>query len=330
MLRRDLGRTGLTVSVPGLGCMGMSEFYGPADEAESRRTLAEALDLGYDFLDTADTYGLGHNEELIGGVLRETGRRGRVVVATKFGIVRAPGAYARTLDNSPDYIAAACDASLRRLGLDAVDLYYCHRRDPAVPVEDLVGAMARLVAAGKVRALGLSEVSAATLRAAHAVHPITAVQSEYSLWSREPEAGMLDACRELGTTFVAYSPLGRGFLTGALDVAGLAAGDFRAGNPRFQGEALARNRDLVAALAAFAQGRGLTPAQVALAWLVNREPHVVPIPGARRVARLAENAGAAAVVLSPAEIAELDALFPPGAAAGARYGEAGMAGIEAG
>ncbi|ACL56724.1 aldo/keto reductase [Methylobacterium nodulans] len=326
MQQRPLGRSGLTVSVPGLGCMGMSEFYGPADDAQSRATLEAAFALGYDFLDTADTYGHGHNEALIGSVL--AGRRDRVVVATKFGIVREPGAYSRRIDNSPAFVARACEASLRRLGIETIDLYYCHRRDPAVPIAEVVGAMARLVEAGKVRALGLSEVSPATLRAAHAVHPIAAVQSEYSLWSREPERGLLATCRDLGTAFVAYSPLGRGFLTGTLDVAALAEGDFRRGNPRFQGEALASNRRLAAALDAFARERGATAAQIALAWLVAREPHVIPIPGARRSSRLAENAAAVDIVLDPAEIRRLDTLFAPDAVAGARYPEAGMVGIE--
>ena len=291
MLRRSLGRTGLTV--PGLGCMGMSEFYGSADEAASRDALAGALDLGYDFLDTADTYGLGHNETLIGRFL--AGRRERVVVATKFGIVRRAD---------------------------------CHRRNPETPLAETVGAMARLVEQGKVRALGLSEVSPETLRAAHAIHPIAAVQSEYSLWSRGPEDGMLETCRDLGVTFVAYAPLGRGFLTGAIDPDRLAAGDFRTGNPRFQGAALAQNRRLLAGLGAIAERRGATPAQVALAWLVSRAPEVVPIPGARRRARLAENAAAVDLVLTPGEIAELDALFSPDAVAGARYAEGGTAGIE--
>ncbi len=263
MLRRSLGRTGLTVSVPGLGCMGMSEFYGPADEAASRDALAGALDLGYDFLDTADTYGLGHNETLIGRFL--AGRRERVVVATKFGIVRRADSAERRIDNTPAYIASACDASLRRLGLDTIDLYYCHRRNPETPLAETVGAMARLVEQGKVRALGLSEVSPETLRAAHAIHPIAAVQSEYSLWSRGPEDGMLETCRDLGVTFVAYAPLGRGFLTGAIDPDRLAAGDFRTGNPRFQGAALAQNRRLLADLGAIAERRGATPAKVALA-----------------------------------------------------------------
>ncbi|WP_099899327.1 aldo/keto reductase, partial [Methylobacterium frigidaeris] len=254
------------------------------------------------------------------------GRRDRVVVATKFGIVREGGT--RRIDNSPAYLEAACEASLRRLGIETIDLYYCHRRDPSVPVPEMVGAMARLVEAGKVRALGLSEVSPETLRAAHAVHPIAAVQTEYSLWSREPEAGLLAACRDLDVALVAYSPLGRGFLTGAVDVDSLAPDDFRRGNPRFQGEALAQNRRLAEALGAFARERGATPGQVALAWLLARSPHVIPIPGTRRPERLAENAAAADLALTPADIAALDALFAPGTAAGARYAPGGMAGIE--
>ncbi|ACA14973.1 aldo/keto reductase [Methylobacterium sp. 4-46] len=326
MRQRPLGRSGLTVSLPGLGCMGMSEFYGPADDAQSRAALEAALALGYDFLDTADTYGHGHNEALIGAVL--AGRRDRAVVATKFGIVRAPGRYERRIDNSPAYVAAACEASLRRLGVETIDLYYCHRRDPAVPIEEVVGAMARLVEAGKVRALGLSEVSPATLRAAQAVHPIAAVQSEYSLWTREPEQGLLAACRDLGVALVAYSPLGRGFLTGAVDVAGLAQDDVRRANPRFRDEALARNARLAAALGTFAAERGASAAQVALAWLVTREPHVIPIPGTRKEARLAENAAAMEIRLTPEDLRALDALFAPGAVAGSRYDEAGMVGIE--
>ncbi|MGF3022090.1 aldo/keto reductase [Methylobacterium aquaticum] len=326
MQRRSLGRSGLTVSAPGLGCMGFSEFYGPTDEATAPAALEAALSLGYDFLDTADMYGLGRNEELIGRVLK--GRRDRVVLATKFGIVRREGSSERRIDNSPAYLTAACDASLRRLGVETIDLYYCHRRDPAVPVPEMVGAMARLVEAGKVRALGLSEVSPETLRAADAVHPIAAVQTEYSLWSRDPERGLLDACRDLGIALVAYSPLGRGFLTGAIDVEALAPDDFRRGNPRFQGEALAQNRRLADALGAFAGERGATAGQVALAWLMARDPQVIPIPGTRRPERLAENAAAADLALTPADIAALDGLFAPGAAAGARYAPGGMAGIE--
>ncbi len=328
MERRTLGRDGREVSAIGLGCMGMSEFYGPHDDAQSLDTLAAALDLGIDFFDTADTYGHGHNEELIGRFLR--GRRDRVVLATKFGIVRKPGAYERRIDNSPAYVRQACEASLKRLGIEAIDLYYAHRRDPQVPIEETVGAMAELVRAGKVRQLGLSEVSPATLRRAHAVHPIAAVQSEYSLWSREPEKEMLATCADLGVAFVAYSPLGRAFLTAKLhSPEALAADDFRRANPRFAPEAFARNRRLAEAIAAFAAARGRTAAQIALAWLLAKHPHVVPIPGTRRRQYLAENAAAAEIALSAAEVAELDALFPPDAVAGARYTPAGMAGIEA-
>ncbi|MCC0806651.1 aldo/keto reductase [Methylobacterium sp. W2] len=326
MQKRPLGSTGLTLSAPGLGCMGMSEFYGPADEAESLATLNAALDLSYDFLDTADTYGLGHNENLLGRFLEHC--RERVALATKFGIVR-DAAGSRRIDNTPAYIATACDASLKRLRVETIDLYYCHRRNPETPLEETIGAMAKLVETGKVRALGLSEVSPATLRAAHAIHPIAAVQSEYSLWSRTPEEGMLETCAELGVTFVAYSPLGRGFLTGAIDPNALSAGDFRKGNPRFQGEALAQNRRLAEALGHFAAARGVSAAQVALAWLVTKAPNVVPIPGARRATRLAENAAAMDLALSTAEIAELDTLFAPAAVAGARYAAGGTAGIEA-
>jgi aryl-alcohol dehydrogenase-like predicted oxidoreductase len=326
MRQQPLGQTGLTVSVPGLGCMGMSEFYGPSEETESLNTLAAALDRGYDFLDTADTYGLGHNETLLGRFLK--GRRGRVVLATKFGIVRAPGSSERRIDNTPAYLTAACDASLRRLGVETIDLYYCHRRNPETPLAEMIGAMARLVEQGKVRGLGLSEVSPETLRAAHAIHPIAAVQSEYSLWSRAPEDGMLQTCRDLDVTFVAYAPLGRGFLAGSLDPARLAADDFRRGNPRFQTDALARNQRLLDGLGAIAARRNASPGLIALAWLVDRSPGVVPIPGTRRVDRLAENAAAMDLALTPPEIADLDGLFHPDSVAGARYAAGGTAGIE--
>lgn len=327
MLHRPLGSSGLSVSALGLGCMGMSDFYGPHSDAESLETLSRAVELGIDFLDTADTYGLGRNEELLGRFLK--GRRDSLVVASKFGIARRADSAERRIDNSPAYVAAACEASLKRLGIDCLDLYYCHRRNPDTPIEDVVGAMARLVEAGKVRRLGLSEVSPATLRAAQAVHPIAAVQSEYSLWSRDPEAGILDACRELGVAFVAYSPLGRGFLTGKLDVAGLAEDDFRKGNPRFADEALEHNQELVRALTAFAAARGATPAQIALAWLLGKHPHVIPLFGAKRPARLPENVGALQVRLTEADIAELDGLFPFGAALGERYQPSNRQGIEA-
>jgi aryl-alcohol dehydrogenase-like predicted oxidoreductase len=328
MPRRPLGNTGATVSAIGLGCMGMSEFYGPGNDQQSLETLATALDRGIDFLDTADMYGLGHNEELLGRFLR--GRRERVVLATKFGIVRNPDApKERRIDNSPQYIRQACDASLRRLGIDTIDLYYIHRRDPSVPIEDAVGAMADLVKAGKVRYLGLSEVAPETLRRAHAVHPITAIQSEYSLWTREPEQQMLATCRELRVTFVAYSPLGRAMLTGTVkNGEPFASGDFRRTNPRFQGEALQKNLRLVQGLAAFAKERGASTGQIALAWLLSKHPDVVPIPGTKRAHYVIENAAAMQIELSSEEIATLDRLFDPAAVAGARYAADRMANIE--
>ena len=329
MQRRPLGKTGATVSAIGLGCMGMSEFYGPGNDQQSLETLATALDQGIDFLDTADMYGSGHNEELVGRFL--AGRRDRVVLATKFGIVRNPAASAeRRIDNSPQYIRAACDASLRRLRIDTIDLYYMHRQDPSVPVEDSVGAMAELVVAGKVRYLGLSEVRPETLRRAHSVHPITAIQSEYSLWSRDPEQEMLATCRELGVTFVAYSPLGRAMLTGTVKSAeAFAPDDFRRGNPRFQGEALEKNLRLVQGLAEFAQKRGATTGQIALAWLLTKNPDVVPIPGTKRPHYLRENAAATEIGLSAAETAALDRLFDSAAVTGARYAADRMANIQA-
>jgi len=330
MHTRLLGPLQTPVSAIGLGCMGMSEFYGQSDDSESLRTLARALELGINFFDSADTYGFGHNESLLGRFLKEGGaaRRKEVVIASKFGIVREPGKYERRIDNSPAYIRSACEASLQRLGVEQIDLYYCHRRNPEVPIEETVGAMATLVAAGKVRQIGLSEVSASTLRRAFAVHPIAAVQSEYSLWTRDPEREMLATCAELGTSFVAYSPLGRAFLTGTVSSGQLADGDFRKANPRFQGEAEQTNRLLVEQLAAFAQTRGMTNAQVALAWLLSKHLHVIPIPGTRRIAYLEQNAVAVGHVLNAAEIAELDQLFDPAHVSGQRYPEAGMVGLD--
>ena len=330
MQKRTLGSSKASISAIGLGCMGMSEFYGATDDAQSHSTMARALEVGVNFFDSADIYGFGHNETLIGEFLKAGGpaRRAQVVLATKFGIVRAAGAYERRIDNTPAYVQSACEASLKRLGVEAIDVYYCHRRNPDVPVEDMVGAMAQLVQAGKVKQLGLSEVSSATLRKAHAVHPIAAVQSEYSLWARDPETDMLATCAELGTTFVAYSPLGRAFLTGALDKASLASNDFRNILPRFTGAASDTNQAMVDGLGRFAAGKGMTNAQVALAWLLCKHPHVVPIPGTRRINYLEQNAAAAGFVLSPADTAELDALFPPEAVKGGRYPEAGMVGIE--
>jgi aryl-alcohol dehydrogenase-like predicted oxidoreductase len=333
MEKRDLGASRLTVSALGLGCMGMSEFYGPTDDAQSLATLERALELGVTFLDTADMYGSGHNEELLGRFL--TGRRDKMVLATKFGIVRRPGdtgpaRYERTVDTSPAYLRAACEASLRRLGTEVIDLYYAHRLDPDVPVEDTVGAMAELVRAGKVRALGLSEVSARTLRRAHAVHPIAAVQSEYSLWTREPEAEVLPACRELGVSFVAYSPLGRGFLTGSIGKdTDLAANDFRRISPRFQHDNLERNLRLVDVVKTLAAARGVTPGQMALAWLLHQGKDIVPIPGTKRIKYLEENVAAVSLTLSTDDLARLNQALPLGAAAGDRYPRAGMKGLNA-
>jgi len=317
MEQRRLGK-GLVVSELGLGCMGMSEFYGTADEGESIATIHRALELGIDFLDTADMYGPFTNERLVGKAIR--GRRDRVVLATKFGIVRDEKKRAvRAINGRPEYVRAACDASLERLGVDHIDLYYQHRVDSNVPIEDTVGAMAELVRAGKVRWLGLSETSAATLRRAHAVHPITALQSEYSLWSRDVEAEILPACRELGIGFVAYSPLGRGFLTGKITSRDeLAPDDFRRMNPRFDEENLRRNLALVARVKEVAAEKGATPGQLALAWVLARGRDVVPIPGTKRRTYLEENAGATRVTLGPADVARLDAL---GVAAGDRYGD---------
>ena len=326
MQHRPLGRSGLSVSSLGLGCMGMSEFYGPRNDAESLATLEAALAAGIDFFDTADTYGHGDNEELVGRFLK--GKRDKVILATKFGIVRHRNSAERRIDNSPAYIRAACDASLKRLGIERIDLYYMHRRNSETPIEEAVGAMAELVKQGKVKALGLSEVSVDTLRRAHQVHPIAALQTEYSLWSREPEQGLLQACAELGIAFVAYSPLGRAFLTGKVSKPeDLPEGDFRRANPRFQGEALARNNRLAEALGKFAAERKATPAQSALAWLLNKHPHVVPIPGTKRRTYLKENAAAAEIKLNTAEIAALDKIFAPGEVAGTRYAEDAMKGL---
>ena len=324
MDQRSLGRSGLSVSAIGLGCMGMSEFYGPSDDEQSLATLAAALDLGINFFDTADMYGVGHNERLLGRFLK--GRRDSVILATKFGNVRGPNGERLGISGTPDYVRSACDASLERLGIDTIDLYYQHRVDSKTPIEETVGAMKGLVEAGKVRFLGLSECSVATLRKAHAVHPITAVQIEYSLWSREPEEEMLAACRELGVAFVAYSPLGRSFLTGAVSSPdALADDDFRRSNPRFSGEALKTNLALVEALKDFAAGKGVTSAQIALAWILGKDDNIIPIPGTRRQKYLEENVAATRIRLSPEEIAALDALFAPDAVAGTRYPAAAMA-----
>ncbi len=305
----------------------MSDFYGGRDNAESVATLQAALDGGITMLDTADMYGTGHNEELIGGVLRD--RRAGVFLATKFGIVRDPAnPQARGVSGRPEYVRSACDASLRRLGVDTIDLYYQHRVDPAVPIEETVGAMAELVRAGKVRYLGLSEAGAATIRRAHAVHPITALQTEYSLWSRDAEDEILPVCRELGIGFVAYSPLGRGFLTGQIKkYEDLDADDYRRNSPRFQGENFDKNLLLVSRIEEFATRKGCTPSQLALAWVLAQGADIVPIPGTKRRRYLQENVGALSVVLTPAENAEINALFPAGAATGTRYPAAVMGAV---
>jgi aryl-alcohol dehydrogenase-like predicted oxidoreductase len=321
MQTRTLGPGGPTVSALGLGCMGMSEFYGPRDDTESIGTLHRALDLGVTLFDTADVYGPYTNEELLGRALRE--RRSEAFIATKFGFVvsedkQAPAA----VDARPAHVRAACEASLKRLGVSHIDLYYLHRVDPRVPVEDTVGAMAELVRAGKVRYLGLSEVAPQTLERAHRVHPITALQSEYSLWTRDPEDGVLAACERLGIGFVPFSPLGRGFLTGALrSPEDFAPDDYRRTNPRFQGENFARNLALVEEVKALAREKGCTPGQLALAWVLAQSKHIVPIPGTRRVRNLIENLGALGVKLSAHDLAALEAVFPLSAIAGARYGE---------
>jgi aryl-alcohol dehydrogenase-like predicted oxidoreductase len=323
MKTRELGTTGIDLSAIGLGCMGMSDFYGPADEQRSIAVIHRALDSGVNFLDTADMYGVGANERLVGRALK--GRRDGVVLATKFAIRRGPNGEWLGISGRPEYVKEACDASLQRLGVDVIDLYYQHRVDPEVPIEETVGAMAELVKAGKVRHLGLSEAAPATIRRAVKVHPIAALQTEYSLWSRDPEDELLALCAELGITFVAYSPLGRGFLSGQIrSIDDLAPDDFRRHSPRFQGENFQRNLDLVTRVGELAQARGVTPAQLALAWLLAQAEHVVPIPGTRSEARLAENIAAVDIALTPEELRAIDAVAPRGAAAGDRYPEASM------
>jgi len=325
MEKRKLGMQGLEVSALGLGCMGMSEFYAGAGEAESVATIHRAIELGVTFLDTADMYGSGRNEELVGRALR--GRRDRVVLATKFGNVRGPDGSFRGVDGRPEYVRQACDASLRRLGVERIDLYYQHRVDPKVPIEDTVGAMAELVRAGKVRFLGLSEAAPATIRRAHAVHPISALQTEYSLWSRDPEDELLATVRALGIGFVAYSPLGRGFLTGRFRrFEDLAPDDYRRSSPRFQGENFEKNLRLVDRIRQLAQEKGVKPAQLALAWVLAQGKDVVPIPGTTTRAHLEENV-AAAIDLTREDLARIDAAAPKGTAAGDRYVPAGMAAL---
>jgi aryl-alcohol dehydrogenase-like predicted oxidoreductase len=321
--QRTLGTSGLRVSAIGLGCMGMSEFYGTTDESESMATIHRALDLGVNFLDTADVYGRGHNEELVGRALR--GRREQAVLATKFGNVRSSEGQWLGVNGRPEYVAQCCETSLRRLGLAHIDLYYQHRVDPEVPIEETVGAMARLIEQGKVRYIGLSEAGANTLRRAYATHPIAALQSEYSLWTRDPEGEILSACRELGIGFVAYSPLGRGFLTGRFrNENDIEPGDYRRNSPRFQGDNLQRNLDIVRGIEQIAAEKRCAPAQLALAWLLTRGEDVVPIAGTKRRSYLEENIGALRITLTPADLERLDRAAPPGVASGARYPQEAM------
>lgn len=326
MEHRRLANAPFEISPVGLGCMGMSEFYGPRDDVRSMATLGRALELGVNFFDTADMYGHGHNERLLGDFMRAS--KVQPVVATKFGIVRSiEGSYERRIDNSSTYVRAACEASLKRLGVEAIDLYFIHRIEPGRPIEEVMDSLGRLVTEGKVRAVGICEPSAATLRRAHAEHPIAAVQSEYSLWSRDCETdGVLDACHELAIDFVAYSPMGRGFLAGTIQATeDLDAGDIRKGLPRFRRGNLAINLDRTETLRRVAAAKQRTPAQVALAWLFHKG--VVPIPGARRNDHLEDNVDALLIGLEPADLAALDAAFPPGAAAGARYTTEGFKGV---
>jgi aryl-alcohol dehydrogenase-like predicted oxidoreductase len=327
MKKRKLGRQGLEVSELGLGCMGMSEFYGPGDQFESEATIDRAIDLGVTFFDTSDIYGPFTNEELVGRALLP--HRRKVQIATKFGIVRKKEDPSfRAVDGSPAYVRSACEASLQRLGVETIDLYYQHRVDPKTPIEETVGAMARLVEEGKVRFLGLSEAGPETIRRAHATHPITALQTEYSLWSREPEDEILPTVRELGIGFVAYSPLGRGFLTGQIKrFEDLAPDDFRRNSPRFQGANFDRNLALVKKVEEMAASKGVKAAQLALAWVLAQGEDIVPIPGTKRQKYLEENVHAVDVKLGKDDLAALDALAPRGAAAGERYDERGMAAV---
>jgi aryl-alcohol dehydrogenase-like predicted oxidoreductase len=319
MNKKALGSQGLQASELGLGCMGMSEFYGPRDDEQSLKTLDRALELGISFWDTADVYGPFLNEELVGQALK--GKRDLITLATKFGILRDPSdPKKRGFNGSPAYVQSACEASLKRLGTDYIDLYYLHRVDPNTPIEETVGAMGQLVAAGKIKGLGLSEVNASTLRKAHATHPITAVQSEYSLWSREPEEEIIATCAELGIAFVPYSPLGRGFLTGQIKkFEDMAADDYRRYSPRFQGENFTKNLELVDKIIQLAEEKGCTASQLALAWVLAQGEHIFPIPGTKRVLYLEENAGALKVKLTPDELSLIDRIAPRDAAAGQRY-----------
>ncbi|MEO5673474.1 MAG: aldo/keto reductase [Chitinophagales bacterium] len=324
MKNKPLGSQGIITSELGLGCMGMSEFYGPRNDEESLKVLKRSFELGITFWDTSDMYGPHINEELISRALK--GIRNDITVATKFGIVRdSLDPAQRGINGRPEYVKQACEGSLRRLQIETIDLYYLHRVDPATPIEETVGAMSDLIRQGKIRAIGLSESSAATLRRAHAIHPVTALQSEYSLWTRDPEDEVLPACKELGIGFVAYSPLGRGILTGKYKSADdFAADDFRRMSPRFQGENFNKNLDLVRKVEALAREKGCTPSQLALAWVMAQDDFIFPIPGTKRLKYLEENAGVLQVKLSKEELASLESLFPKGVAAGERYPEASM------
>lgn len=320
---RLLGRSGARVSALGLGCMGMSDFYGPSDEKESIAVIHRALDLGANFLDTADIYGIGRNEDLVGRAIR--GRRDQVFLATKFGNVRNAAGQFLGINGKPEYVRSACEASLKRLGVDHIDLYYQHRVDQSTPIEETVGAMAKLKEEGKIRYLGLSEAGPATIRRAHRAHPIAALQTEYSLWTRDPEDEILPLCRELGIGFVPYSPLGRGFLTGKIKhVDDLAPDDWRRNQPRFKGENFGRNMELVQRITQIASEKGITPAQLALAWVLAQGDDIVPIPGTRRRERLDENLAALKIKLSPDDLARLNRAAPKGSTAGDRYPEAAM------
>lgn len=321
MLTKPLGSQGIQASQLGLGCMGMSEFYGATNESENLQTLHRAIELGISFWDTADAYGPHTNEILLSKALK--GIRNKITLATKFGIVRdTKNPMARGLNGKPDYVFACCDASLQRLAIDTIDLYYLHRVDPATPIEETVGAMAQLVKMGKIRGIGLSEVSSATIRKAHAIHPITAVQTEYSLWSRDPEEDILQTCKELGIAFVAYSPLGRGFLTGQLKkFDDFAADDYRRMSPRFQGENFEKNLQLVKQLEQLAVQKGCTPSQLALAWVLAQGEHIFPIPGTKRIKYLEENAGAVTISFTKEELETINTIAPKNIAAGLRYPE---------